>query len=360
MESSSYARTELGRWALEDFESTISLYGGVGSDTDIPDEHRFVAGVVQLLRRRAAELEAQGLNEDNDIAIFVLKPQPPDSILDSKRVPMIDNGLTMVVGRLWLTSAPVISAHYIELPEDTNDDKRFSYVADRLKLGSQPTLIFDPRTAIPELRWYPEGLGHPDNRVLKHLAGEVSPEDVFFAIDELYRECFITPDSLPQGVNLWKNAGKHWPRRDAEAMVQSHLKAGLVLRFPHCKVRHEQPQQAGRSDLEIEELDPLNRSVVTRHAVIELKVLRSFGSEGHTISDTEMYEWIKEGVRQAKAYRQSKNFRWSALCCFDMRKDDVGDRESFAQVKLCANTLNVLIRRWFLYASSSKYRRART
>ena len=357
MANNSDPSNPLGRWAGGDFKATVSQYGGIGGDADFSEEIRFVTGVVQLLRRRMTEAEE---SDDSDIAIFVLKPSPPDSIPNALRVPMLDNGRTMVNGRLWFTAAPVVSAHYVELPQGFNDDERFAYVADNLDLGSQPTLIFDPRTKSPQLRWYPEGLGQPNNVEFMPLAGNVDPEDVFNAIDQLYRECFVTPSGLPQGVNLWRNANGYWPQENAEALIQSHLKAGIVLRFPYCKVRHEQPQQAGRSDLEIGQPDPFDRSVVTQHAVIELKVLRSFGSTGLTVSDSQTKEWIQEGVQQAAAYRDEKSARWSALCCFDMRRHDAGDNECFAHVQGLATTLDVMLRRWFLYASSAAYRRRST
>ena len=273
---------------------------------------------------------------------------------------MLDNGHTKVVGRLWFTSAAVVSAYSVELPQDSSDDRRFSFVTDELDLGSHPTLIFDPRTVSPQLRWYAAGLSQPDKVELKPLEGDVSPEAVYEAIEQLYQECFVTPSGLPQGVNLWQRADRHWPRVDAEALVQSHLKAGLVMRFPYCKVRHEQPQQAGRTDLEIDQLNPVDRSITTRHAIVELKVLRSFHSSGSNVSDKHTKDWVEEGVRQASAYRTNTSARWSALCCFDMRMDDAGDNACFAHVEELADKLDVFLRRWFLYASSSAYRKATT
>ena len=350
--------TVLGNWAGGDFGSTVSQYGAVGADTDLPEETRFVAGVVQLLQRRMAQLEAQGQTDDDDIAIFVLKPIPPDSIHNAPREPMFDNGRAMVVGRLWFTAASVVSARYVDLPQDRTDDVRFSYVANQLALGGLPTMIFDPRTAPPQLRWYPEGLGKPDTYELKPLSGNVSPEDVLEAITRLYQNCFVTPDGLPSGVNLWTDASKHRPRKDAEKMVQSLLKAGLVLRFPFCKILHEQPQVEGRTDLEIHQTDPLDRSSVTHHAILELKVLRSFWSTGSTVSHTEINEWIKHGVIQAVAYRASKGSRWSALCCFDMRRDDVGDDSCFDHVRDGAAKSEVELWRWYLYTNAEAYREA--
>ncbi len=357
METDSEEPAALGGWSDEDFAATVSQNRGVGADADLPDANRFLAGVVQLLRRRSAELDRRRESDDIDIAIFILRPRPPDSITDAQRQPMIDNGLTKVNGRLWITAAPVISAHYVELPDGT-DDGRFSFVADDHDLGSLPTLIFDPRTAPPQLRWYPEGLVQPDNMELIPLEGAVSPEDVFNTIDRVYRRCFITPGGLPQGVNLWADSSKFRVLRNAEALIQSLLMAGLAMRFPFCTIRHEQSQLTGRTDLEIEQPDPLDRSRVTRHAIMELKVLRSFRSSGSTVSDHETDEWIKEGVRQAAVYRIDKEFQWSALCCFDMRTGDRDDDTTFKNVREGAASLQVKLMRWQVYASAQLLRQA--
>ena len=359
METDNDNRTTLGSWAGGDFATTVSQNRGVGVDADLPDENRFVAGVVQLLRRRSAELDRRGESDDVDIAIFILKPRPPDSIADAEREPMIDNGLTRVNGRLWFTAAPVISAHYVDLPDDS-DDGRFSYVVDEHDVGSQPALIFDPRTVRPQLRWYPEGLDQPTNMELKPLEGSVNPGDVFSAINQVYNQCFITPGGLPQGVSLWEDPSHFAVLQNAEALVQSHLKAGLVMRFPFCTVRHEQTQVTGRTDLEIEQPDPLDRSQVTRYAIMELKVLRSFWSTGSTVSETHTKGWITDGVRQAAAYRTEKGFQWSALCCFDMRSDNMGDEASFGHVHEYADSLQVSLKRWFLYSSAAHLRQSMT
>ena len=303
-------------------------------------------------------MEQSGESDEGDVAIFVLKPGPPVSFPNAPREPMIDNGLTMVVGRLWFTAAAVASAHYVDLPQDASDDGLFSFVTDELGHGSQPALFFDGRTVSPELRWYPDGLGEPDNVEVKPLMGDVNADDVAAAIDKLYLDCLVTPVSLPLGGTLWSNAASFWPREHVESVVQSHVKISLVSRFPFCTIRHEQTQQTGRSDLEIEETDPFNHNSVVRHAIIELKVLRSFGSTGSPVSNSDAKEWIEEGVRQAAAYRAVKSAGWSALCCFDMRRTDAGYDACFAHVRDSAATKEVTLWRWFLYESSYSYRRA--
>lgn len=358
MVSHNYASLPLGHWAGADFQGTASQYRGVGADADIPDQYRFLRGVVHLLRRRMAQLEKSGESEDGDVAIFVLKPGPPVSFPNAPREPMIDNGLTMVVGRLWLTAAAVASAHYVDLPQNVSDDELFSFVADELGLGSQPALFFDRRTVAPELRWYPCGLGDPDKVEVKPLMGDVDSDDVFAAIDKLYRECLVTPASLPLGGNVWNDASKFWPHENVESLIQSHVKITLVSRFPFCTIRHEQTQQTGRSDLEIEQTIPFSDSAFVRHAIIELKVLRSFGSKGSPVSNSEVDQWIEDGVEQAAAYRAVKSARWSTLCCFDMRRIDTGYDKCFAHVRDCASKKDVTLWRWFLYESAASYRKA--
>ena len=113
----------------------------------------------------------------------------------------------------------------------------------------------------------------------------------------------------------------------------------------------------GRLDLEIEQADPIDRSKVTRHAILELKVLRSFGETGTIIGDEYTRGWVDSGVKQAHAYRESKAAKWSALFCFDMRKDNSGEK-CFDHVRDLAQSLNVFLKCWFLYAKSKYYRNA--
>ena len=348
----------LGGWADEDFKTTVSQFGGIGAHADVPDEARFVASVARLLRRRTAAPEPDGESDSDPIAIFILKPNPPNSVLSPGWEPMLDEGLIRVGGRLWFTAAPVVSAHYVDLPQYTNNTELFSYVTDELKVGELPTIVFSLRTATSQFRWYPDGLSFPDNVDIKPLAGDVSPDEVFEAIARLHSDFFITPGSMPQGGRLWRNASEYRVKRDAEALVQSHLKAGLVMRFPYCTIRHEQPQQAGRTDIEIEQRNPHDGAAFTLHAIIELKVLRSFGSTGSKVTQAATERQIREGVRQAAAYRKYKSAEWSALCCFDMRRIDVGCDSCFASVRDWAKDLEVLLRRWFLYASTEAHRQA--
>jgi hypothetical protein len=156
---------------------------------------------------------------------------------------------------------------------------------------------------------------------------------------------------------LWADPDRWWPSSQAEKTVQWQLFAGLVTALPTCIVRHEQPMPEGRDDLEIERSDPMDPSQVTRLALIELKVLRSFRESGSAVPAEAMLQHVEDGVKQASAYSESKGFRRSTLCCFDMRREDAGDG-CFDDVRRLASDLSVDLKRWFLYASSLQYRTA--
>ncbi len=120
-------------------------------------------------------------------------------------------------------------------------------------------------------------------------------------------------------------------------------------------MRHEQTAVPGRLDLEIEQSDPLDRGKITRHAVLELKVLRSFRSSGTTVSPTETLDWVESGVRQAASYRDERGALAAALCCFDMRNEHTGEK-CFEHVQELANSLIVELRHWFVFGTSEQYR----
>ena len=351
--------TDLGSWADADFARTVNEDAGIGADAGLPDHVRFISGIVKLIRRHLALSKMDGLSPKP--AIFLLEPSVPTGKLDvaSTRVPMLDNGLTAVTGRLWFVSPVVVSGRYVEI--DANDDDQvFSVVTDNLQLGHVQAIVFDPRTVPPEVRFYANGLGQPEYYQPVTVANpDVSLSRIFEAIDLIYKSCLITPEAQTRSGKLWEKEQQYWAAQNAEDVVQTNLKAGLVAAFPSCTVRHEQTSVPGRLDLEIEESDPVDRGHIIRHAVLELKVLRSYGSTGKSVSETKTLEWVQSGVQQAAAYRNERNASASALCCFDMRKEASGET-CFDHVREMATDLKVEMKIWYIYATSHQYRSATT
>ena len=349
---------DLGPWRDANLRQTANADAGIGADAGVPAATRFRSYVAKLVRRR---LGVRGATVDVDLAaVFLLMPSPPDLAIPfaPKRVPRLDNGLHELNGKIWFVGGGPGSGHWIAA-NYPDDDELFAFVTSDLGLGAIPAMIYDERHPERHVRHYPNGLD--DLSQFEDIAiaeTDVSVEAVMSAVANTHAEKMITPDAQPKAFPLWKNRTQWWPYRDAEDRVQGYLETALNAAFPTCTVRSEQSMPEGRLDIEIIENDPVDRAKVTQHAVLELKVLRSFGHTGGPVSKTYTTNWIRSGVEQAAAYRDSKGAKWGALLCFDMRSEDFGDGTCFKHVRSLAKTLDVQLRRWFLYATSKQLRSA--
>ena len=353
-------RPHLGPWQDADLQATTETDAGLGADAGVPADIRFRSSVVKLVRRRLASTPE--LPDLELPAIFLLQPSPPDEIgtTQSKRVPMLDNGRHELNGKIWFVGAGPGSGRFVPFELD-DDDLLFRFVTDKLKLGHVPAIVFDPRLSDSHLRHYPNGLDDVstfDEVTISSV--QVTFEQVSAAIDRTYLEKMKTPSAQPSTAKLWKNGSKWRPQKNAELRVQMYLELALNSAFPTCTVRSEQTIPEGRMDIEILENDPNDRSKITQHGVLELKVLRSFHDTGTKVSQKYTKGWIKSGVQQAAAYRDGKGAKWGALLCFDMRCTNFGDTDSFKHVKALAKTLDVYLRRWFMYGTAAQLRSALT
>ncbi len=341
----------IGGWSPEDLAATARAHAGPGSDDGVDAPTRFKAGVSKLLRRRLAN---PTMSADPPLpSTFVLQPNPPEQASPSKREPMLDSGTKTLTGRYWFVGPAVVSGRCIER-EYVDDDELFRFVTDDLGLGDRPAVIHDPRTSVSVARYYPGGLSRLDDYQEVSLAGSIVTLDaVTAAVERTHAGSLVTPDANPRGPKLWLNQSRRWPSDNAEGIIQFAVKSGLLNAFPLCDVREEEPNIEGRLDLRIVEPDPLERNKVTSHAILELKVLRSFWSTGKPVPATFTAQHIKDGIEQASAYRHDAPH--AALCCFDMRLANSGE-ECFDAVRDYANELAVALRRWFLYASARSYR----
>ncbi len=343
----------LGPWANADLVATARSHTGIGADQELPASMRFRRNVAKLLKRR---LLAEDARRDS-LAVFILSPRRPDFVTQP-RIPMLDNGRTEVAGRIWFVNEAVRTGHYID---DVSDDDAlvFDTICTRIGLGDSPTVVFDPRLPTPEIRFYPHGLSNEDACLVHAISDtEVSPDSINRVVERIYESSFITPDAeVPSASSVWQDSGRYWPSRNAEAVIQSHLKTGLHAHFFDCDIRHEQPSKAGRLDLEIERPDPNDYLTITRLAVIELKILRSFRYNGRPTRADAISRWIAKGIRQVAAYRNERHAQLGLLICFDMRNSDTGE-QCFSHVSSLARNLSVHLSRWFLYNSSEAYRDA--
>lgn len=347
---------DLGPLNAEDLRQTALLYAGLGADDKLPPDIRFLTNVAKLIaKRNVLDNEA---SDPHSLAVFLLAPSTTEELKKiAHRVPILNNGATTLNGHIWLVAEVVNSGLKLEdqIPDD--DDELFKFVVDSLGLGEVPAVIFDPRDLTPMIRFYSSGLLNPNEcETYPAIGNEVTNDKIFDVIERIYKQCLVTPDSHSVAVKLWKRPDRCWPSSNAESVVQAILRSGLAAQFGTCDIREEQPTTVGRTDLEIEEKVLDQPGIVIRHALIELKILRSFGETGDSVSETKTLEWVDSGLEQAFAYRNDKGFKNAALCCFDMRSQDDKDA-CFNQVRDKASTLQVVLGRWYIYSSSKRYRK---
>ena len=348
------AEGDLGAWTSAELAATAGEHDGAGSDQDLDKSLRFRRNVARLVNRRWRRTDGRR----DALAIFVLD-QAPRSGDEWQRVPMLDNGETEIVGRVWFVNEVVRSGRFREVTMGS-DAGAFDYVCQELRRGDKPAIIYNPRVSPAEARYYPQGMSTVDKCDVFCVGNmEVTVESVKEVIRRVYENVLITPDALVDEVKaLWKDPDRKWVSKQAEATIQAHVKTGLAVHFFDCSVRHERKLVSGRIDLEIERRDPQNPGSFTRPAVIEIKALRTFRCTGRRHRAGAIRRWIESGVRQVAAYRDECSAAFGILCCFDMRCTDSGE-ECFEHVEEMAARLSVALDRWFLYGSSREYREAK-
>jgi len=338
-------------WPDGELRATVGAYLGVGADADLPDDLRFLIGVGRTVRARQREAGMEG-EQTPSLFLLCAKPTgiPPAEL--AKR-PMLDNGQSELGGSFWFVSPAVVNAQQLAV-DNWSDEAIFSKVTEELDLGSAPAVYFDTRTSPPSLRHYPNGLGTPDDVSISRMGGErLDIDRVLEIVNEAHLAHLATPHG---GAKLWKSAKKYWASKEAEKKVQYTLRLALHHELPTATIRLEQPGMVGRLDLEIEE--PLfAEGTFVRHAILELKILRSFGSSGRKVSDQENRLAVKDGVSQAASYKAIRGAKAAALCCFDMRKTFT-DQGCFRGFNAEAKRKEVRLRAWHIYASAAELRSA--
>jgi len=341
----------ISEWSDNELHQTALRKRGVGVNAGLPAAVRFVASVVKLIGKRVK------YGEEVDPAVFFLSPKPPSELDQLEHVPMLDNGFTPVGGAFWFVS-PVARRGFAWRGTDMQDDGGVFECAEQLGLGGVPALYFETRSDPPIARHYPAGLSQPDDMEPVRLLGEsISLDEVFMQIDLVHQTLLVRPKAGGGAPVLWEKPTKYWPIKHAEYKIQAEVRRMLVSRYPGCDVREELPQVTGRVDLQIEEPHPDLDGQFIRHALLELKVLRSFGSTGTPVSPAAVAQAVKEGLDQAAAYRIENRALAAALCCFDMRKS-YSETECFEHVVGDAARNDVKLRVWHLFNSVGTYQAA--
>lgn len=340
-----------GGFSPEELAKTLSENFGAGDDAGIPPPVRFLRGVAKVVRKRALGVPP-GPSAAPSVFLFTAVAPPPFKDAAVFR-PMLNNGLTDVEGQLWFVGGTVASGWGAAL--GTADDAEIWARVIDTGLGDVPAVVYDPRCSPPELRYYSHGLSDADDCRTTQVTATagVTLDRIFEAIDHLHRDQLITPDGQSEAGRLWADPNTARPIKEAERTVQMHVRTQLAAWFRTCTIRPEQHQVSGRLDLEIEEVDATASGGFVRHAVLELKVLRSKNSKGNDTPPSATAKWVADGVEQAHAYRKERKALATALCCFDMRAQH---DDPFADVAEKAVALKVELRVWPLFSTAKKYR----
>lgn len=345
----------LGAWEPERATLADAPSPAWGDAENLPDAIRFQVNVARLVRRREINSEA----ETSGCAVFVLVDHAtqrqlliqPGRTLDR----LIHTGAKRLTGRIHWVNPSVQSSVYEEFAG--SDNEMFDRL-EALRLSGVPAMIYMAQDPESSLSYYPRGTAEYDTVVPVRLGmGTVSQADVISAIDTVYRTELITPANAGP-YKIWEDSDRGRPFEHAERGIQQFVRIGLATEFSWCRIRAEQPDKDGRTDLEIVDTDSGGPGITVHHALLELKVLRSRGSTGLGVNQSDVEQHIKDGVEQANTYGSSRNSLQRLLCCFDMRDADPGNEATFAHVKDAASTFKVSLNRWFLYRSPELLRAA--
>lgn len=345
-----------GRYADEALAATLNANLGVGADSALAPRLRFERAVAILAKRRFSQR-----SEPPAVHPVIFIQQPQGAIADAARavvrVPMIDNGLTPIGGHFWLMNAAGTEATGFELSSSDTDIGLFDLIRGDASLRDRPTVVIETRGGLFEMRSYPGGLADADQVGVTDLTKKsISPQEVKAVLEEIWKKSLCTPTAMTSPkTGPWKSASSYYPHSDAEVRIQTILESGLKEHFKGFEVRHEQTQVTGRLDLEIEEPHEMDESTVTRHMLLELKVVRDFTESGGKYANSTNLDTIREGVDQARAYRDERKVRAAALCCYDMRKEFRGDA-AFDHVREEAKDWSVELWLWHLFGEPSQYR----
>lgn len=345
-----------GLWSDDSLIETVSGYVGNGYDQNLPPFRQFCHAAAKIIQRRRARADGTLLE---GAVIFVMEGIVQLSDLPKESRPLFNHGVASIGGRVWTGSSRLATATGVVMPQGDAAD-RIQFVVEKLGMGARPAIYYDPSEEEGIMRAYPSGLVEPENcEDLSLNSAELTIEHLKRLLDHAHAKLLVSPSGSNLARNLWSDRQAVVPIGEAEKGVQDILHVALTsgLRFGSIAVRPEGSSEMGRYDFFLEEQDPLDASTWTHHAIIELKVVKSFSESGGLVAHSKNVIAVSDGLTQAAAYRDSHYCRFAALCCYDMRTapDPAG---AVAHELTRAQSLDVAMWSWPLYPSAKLAREA--
>jgi hypothetical protein len=341
-----------GIWGGEAIATTVAKVGltpGVGAE--LPDWSRFLRRTRELLQVRT---KAHG--SLSAPCVFVMTQDVSADLAEAATLHRrLHTGAVDPSGKLWLVGAAVSSGRAVDLPGNTMEET-FSFVCEQIELQTAPTILCDT-TVDPQLfAYYPMGLESED--VL--FEGEITEHGVpplgelIDVVERVHKLRLLTSYNQNSDTSLWEDRDKHHAHQRAEKRVQDALMAGLGGAFPSpFYVDQELTGHTGRYDISFREHTAYGTTKL--HAVIELKIARSYGSKGAHQTDADNQQIAVDGVTQVRAYADEHEATDAACLVFDLRTPEEHNALLLASQR--ADALNVMLRAWRCFPSALHYRK---
>lgn len=305
-------------WSNQDLMQSLHGYVGSGYNQDAPDFARFCHAVAKIIRKRQRSSPATLRSAP---AVFIMAPVPHVD-LPAEHQPTFDRGRVEIVGKVWFGAKGLAAATALPLPVGT-DAELFRCIVEDWALGDAPAVFFDGDDDEVALRIYSKGMAHPSEcEVVALDAANVTLANIHHVLDALHKNLLETPSGSDLQRGLWQVQSKWFPVNESEKGIQQILHVALKthVMFTALRIDQEHSSLMGRCDFILKEQDALDPTVWIHHAILELKVVKSFTYSGSPVAEATNKAAVSDGLDQARDYRTAHSCRLAALCCYDMRK----------------------------------------
>lgn len=349
-----------GAWSNDDFSKTVQNALAL-----IPTEAALRYETVRASRKLAEAIKRRSLSadfkNDDEGPVVVLISENSRMIgkkLGANRAPEISDGSRRLMGRLLIAPSNLGSSYFLELPSQDIGNV-FDWIEDELDLGSLPTIVFNPKSVVPEIRVYENGVTDTDSFCLYPLYFEGLDENqVRRLLDKFWETVVVAPGKPRRCQKLWVDAANFKAISGPEKKIQDELGKYLSYVLPLMNIKEEEYVKYGRYDIRITGNAGVDDFTIIHHAVLELKALTG-GNKNPPYKDTDtLKKTISDGFTQAAKYREPpEQCIVAALACFDMRFDAAKRGDScLDHVQTNAKKEKVMLWRRPLFPSAKHYR----
>lgn len=287
---------------------------------------RFAQAVRGILEQRAHD-GWPGENDEYEVAAFVMVDKPRQFQMRFKSEPITDPIATMdpLFGRVLLLTRDAGGGQVLDMPCAPN--ALLDWLHDQGLEDSTLVLAYRP-TAIMTFR--PHGAAGEMSRqdAIRDAPPPVSLAELDEALKHFHRTRLLTPGHC---ADVWETgrANAYIPGPQPERSIQKELQNALNSWFRGLvRAEIEDKTTIGRIDVRL--LVDEGDTALAYWAIVELKVVKSFANAigtqtPSTVSRADNLNAIKEGLRQAWAYKSNRKAEHGLLEVYDLRKDKEED-----------------------------------